>query len=117
MLLHFNRHKNTKGSQLNYNVFSNSENQRDNIGKSLQVTNTNALNTVNSNFVQTHNVLLSTEIIDILDDKVKYHKVRVIFDSGSQSNFITRDINKLGLSKDRINILATEISFLNNSEV
>lgn len=43
-------------------------------------------------------VLLSTAIIDILDNRGHYQKIRVLLDSGSQANFITQKcLNKLGL--------------------
>lgn len=43
-------------------------------------------------------VLLSTAIVDILDNRGQYQKIRILLDSGSQANFITQKcLNKLGL--------------------
>lgn len=58
-------------------------------------------------------VLLSTVRILVSDKNGKFHEVRALLDSGSQSNFITNDlVNSLGLNVNEINM---SISGINNS--
>lgn len=77
-----------------------------------------ASNNVTHTTVSTHSssnvpaeVLLSTARLLILDKTGKPHRVRILLDSGSQSNFVTRELsNKLQLDTHRINMPVVGIS-------
>lgn len=50
-------------------------------------------------------VLLSTAVVFILDSAGRQHKCRVLLDSGSQSNFITKELcERLKLIRQKVNI-------------
>lgn len=58
-------------------------------------------------------VLLSTAVVEVVDNKGKIHSVRVILDSGSQSSYITESLSKkLNLEKYEVDL---SILGINNS--
>ncbi|KAK9687803.1 putative peptidase (DUF1758) [Popillia japonica] len=64
-----------------------------------------------SNFDKSTQVLLSTAMVGISDREGRFHKCRVLLDSGSQSNFIsTALVKKLQLKEIPVNIPVSGIS-------
>ncbi|XP_030755482.1 uncharacterized protein LOC115881899 [Sitophilus oryzae] len=56
-------------------------------------------------------ILLSTAIVFMCDSSGRYHQCKVLLDSGSQSNFITKELcEKLNLSKQTLNLAVSGLS-------
>ena len=58
----------------------------------------------------TNTILLSTAVVKIINDQGKESFARLMLDSGSQSNFITKEFcNSLGIAKQKTNVNITGI--------
>lgn len=67
--------------------------------------NVNSVVSVHHSTFQDNQVLLSTALVLISDATGRFHECKILLDSGSQSNFISRKLcDRLKLSKQRINI-------------
>jgi len=55
---------------------------------------------------------LSTAIVKVLNHNNKWLTCRVLLDAGSQSNFVTRALEKLGLTTHNVNVPVVEVNWV-----
>ncbi len=107
-LLHFDSAKSPNSADSQTNSSSSVQSPPDNQIPSLFSPNSSSSPTMNScvGAVNPNSVvLLATGLVNVLDSQGNPHSVRVLLDSASQANFISkRCFNRLGLTSSKLNI-------------
>ncbi|XP_018575579.1 uncharacterized protein LOC108914291 [Anoplophora glabripennis] len=105
-LLHF---ENSKGDIPNTSSDSNTQTNSENI--QAQLSNQVSLSNSYCSLKEKNCILLSTAVVNILDHAGNSHNCRILLDSGSQNNVITKDFcNKLNLKSEKIQILVSGLN-------
>lgn len=94
------------GQNASYNQSSPSEDSANQVTNETSTSSSAFTGMISSQ--KNHAVLLSTALVEVLDSRGNYQKLRILLDSGSQANFISqRCLNKLGLTTYPISLSVT----------